>query len=59
MANLISTKESLSKTPFGKNKLSEMLPILEIAANMFNLKLNKPMHMRAVIRIVNNSVKNN
>lgn len=58
MAHVISNKEVLSKTQFGKNKVSEMLPILKIAANMFNLKLNKPMHMRAVIRIVNHSIKN-
>jgi len=50
---------ALSKTNFGKVKLTDMLPALKIAALQFGLKLNRPHDLCIAIRICNNSVKNN
>lgn len=54
-----SSVDTLSKTPFGKCKVTAMLPALKIAAMQFGLKLNTPHGMRVAIRICANSVVKN
>ncbi len=55
----ITNTETLSKTNFGKCKLSDMLPALKEAARSLSLNINRPREMRIAIKLVNNSVKNN
>ena len=45
--------------PFANAKVSEMIPLLEIAVNNFNLKLKTKSQWIIAVRFVNNSRKKN
>lgn len=47
------------KRKIGQMKVSEAIPVLKIAASQFGLKLTNTRHLRAIVRIVENSATSN
>jgi hypothetical protein len=61
MKNINSKKmvETINNTPFGKCKVSQLLPVLKLIAFQFELSLNTPDGMRKAIKICANCINKN